>query len=402
MPTQIVVLNLRNLFLQNVAQTSPAPVAIQVKKANGIYITDLNGKRYIDLISGISVNNIGYRNPAVVKAVRNQCSKYMHTMVYGEHIQHPQVRLAQILTGLLPTHLDSVYFTNSGTEATEGAMKLAKRYTGRSQIIAMKNAYHGSTQGALSLMSDEYFTAAYRPLLPDVSFIDYNDISDLEHITEKTACVFVEMIQSEAGYVSGDPEFLKALEKRCKETGALLVVDEIQTGMGRTGKMFAFEHFELTPDIVLLAKGLGGGMPIGCFIANKDVMHVFSENPVLGHLTTFGGHPVNCAAAIATIEEILQKKMMENVEKKELLFRKYLVHKNILSIQGKGLMLAINLGTETRVQSVIAYCLEKGVILDWFLFNCHSLRIAPPLIITFGEIKKVCNILMDALNHTDQ
>ena len=390
-------MNLRNLFLQNVAQTSTAPVAIQVKKASGIYITDINGKRYLDLISGISVNNIGHRNAAVVKAVRNQCSKYMHTMVYGEHIQHPQVRLAQILTGLLPAHLDSVYFTNSGAEATEGAMKLAKRFTGRSQIIAMKNAYHGSTQGALSLMSDEYFTAAYRPLLPDVSYINYNDINDLEHITDKTACVFVEMIQSEAGYVVGDPLFLKALEKRCKETGALLVIDEIQTGMGRTGKMFAFEHFNLNPDIVLLAKGLGGGMPIGCFVAGKNVMQVFSENPVLGHLTTFGGHPVNCAAAIATTEEIINKKMMENIDKKERLFRRYLVHPHIVFIQGKGLMLSVDLGNEQRVQKVIAYCLEKGVILDWFLFNSHSLRIAPPLIITLGEIKKVCNIIVEAL-----
>ena len=379
------------------AQTSPAPVAIQVKKANGIYITDITGKRYIDLISGISVNNIGHRNPAVVKAVRNQCSKYMHTMVYGEHIQHPQVRLAQILTGLLPTHLDSVYFTNSGAEATEGAMKLAKRFTGRSQIIAMRNAYHGSTQGALSLMSDEYFTAAYRPLLPGINFINYNDQNDLDLITKETACVFVEMVQSEAGYVVGEPLFLKALENKCKETGALLVVDEIQTGMGRTGKMFAFEHYELNPDIVLLAKGLGGGMPIGCFIANKDVMHVFSENPVLGHLTTFGGHPVNCAAAIATVEEIIGKKMMENIAKKENLFRKYLVHPHIVSIQGKGLMLSVDLGSEQRVQNVIAYCLEKGVILDWFLFNSHSLRIAPPLIITPGEIKKVCNIIVEAL-----
>lgn len=391
------VLNLRNLFLQNVAQTSAAPVSIQVKKASGIYITDIDGKRYLDLISGISVNNIGHRNPAVVKAVRNQCSKYMHTMVYGEHIQHPQVRLAQMLTGLLPDHLDSVYFTNSGAEATEGAMKLAKRFTGRSGIIAMKNAYHGSTQGALSLMSDEYFTAAYRPLLPGVNFINYNDQDDLDLINKETACVFVEMVQSEAGYVVGDFQFLQALQTKCREMDALLVVDEIQTGMGRTGKMFAFEHFELTPDIVLLAKGLGGGMPIGCFIANKNTMQVFTENPVLGHLTTFGGHPVNCAAAIATIGEIQSKKMMESISKKESLFRKYLVHPNIISIQGKGLMLSVDLGSERNVQNVIAHCLNKGIILDWFLFNSHSLRIAPPLIITLGEIKKVCTIILEAL-----
>jgi acetylornithine/N-succinyldiaminopimelate aminotransferase len=390
-------LNLRQLFLNSVAQTSPAPVGIQVKKAKGIYITSLDGKRYVDLISGISVNNIGHRNDAVVNAVRKQTSRYLHTMVYGEHVQHPQVKLAQLLTSLLPSHLDSVYFTNSGTEATEGAMKLAKRFTGRTNIVAMKNAYHGSTQGALSLMSNEYFTAAYRPLLSGVSFIDYNHYSNFEAINNHTACVFIEIIQSEAGYIPGEIEFLKALKKRCSETGTLLVVDEIQTGIGRTGTMFSFEQTGVEPDILLLAKGLGGGMPIGCFIANKKVMETLSENPVLGHLTTFGGHPVSCAAAIATLEEITSKKMMESVDRKEQMFRKFLFHPKINAITGKGLMLGVHLGDEKTVQDVIAKCYEKGLLIDWFLFNDKALRIAPPLIITEGEIKKVCKIITDSL-----
>ncbi len=390
-------MNLRQLFLNNIAQTSPTPVGLQVKKAKGIFITSLDGKRYIDLISGIAVNNIGHRNDAVIKAIRNQTSRYLHTMVYGEHIQHPQVRLAQIITSLLPKNLDSVYFTNSGTEATEGAMKLAKRFTGRANIVAMHNAYHGSTQGALSLMSNEYFSAAYRPLLPGVSFIDFNDSSQLQTITNKTACVFVEIIQSEAGYIAGEIEFLKTLKKRCVETGALLVIDEIQTGIGRTGTMFAFEGYGIEPDILLLAKGLGGGMPIGCFIAKKEIMMSLSESPVLGHLTTFGGHPVSCAAAIATVEEIIAKKMMDSISRKEKLFRKLLIHPKIEAITGKGLMLAIHLGDEKLVQDVIIKCFEGGLLIDWFLFNAKALRIAPPLIITEGEIKKVCKIIQSAL-----
>lgn len=393
-------MNLRQLFLSNIAQTSPAPVGMQVKKAKGIYITSLEGKRYIDLISGIAVNNVGHRNDAVVKAVRKQTSRYLHTMVYGEHIQHPQVRLAQILTSLLPSTLDSVYFTNSGTEATEGAMKLAKRFTGRTNIVAMKNAYHGSTQGALSLMSNEYFSAAFRPLLPGISFIDFNNTSQLETINNQTVCVFLEIIQSEAGYIQGDLEFLKSLKKRCEETGALLVVDEIQTGIGRTGVMFAFEHAGIEPDILLLAKGLGGGMPIGCFIASRNIMQSLSENPVLGHLTTFGGHPVSCAAAIATLEEITSKKLMDSVSRKEQLFRKYLVHPKIKQITGKGLMLGVHLGDEKLVQDVIFKCFEKGLLIDWFLFNDKALRIAPPLIIAEGEIKKVCKIITDSLEES--
>lgn len=391
-------MNLRHLFLNHVAQTSDAPVGIQVKKARGIYITTLDGKKYIDLISGISVCNVGHRNDAVVKAIRDQSSKYLHTMVYGEHIQFPQVKLAQLLASLLPDTLNFTYFTNSGTEATEGAMKLAKRYTGRTNFVSMKNAYHGSTQGALSLMSDTYFSAAYRPLLPGVTFMDYNDMSQLDLINQHTAGVFVEIIQSEAGYIPGDLDFLKALEIKCKETGALLIVDEIQTGIGRTGSLFAFETAGIVPDILLLAKGLGGGMPIGCFIADKKIIQVLSENPVLGHLTTFGGHPISCAAAVATLNEISSKKLMEPIAKKEQLFRKYLVHPKIERITGKGLMLGIHLGTEQRVKEVIAICHENGVLIDWFLFNAKTLRLAPPLIIGNGEINKVCKIILKALD----
>ena len=376
-------------------------MAIQVNKASGVYISNLEGKRYIDLISGISVSNIGHRNPKVVKAIRKQTSKYLHTMVYGEYIQHPQVKLAQMLTEILPESMESVYLTNSGAEATEGAMKLAKRYTGRSEILSMKNAYHGSTQGAMSLMSDEYFTSAYRPLLPDVHYLEYNLGSDLEKITLRTACVFVEIIQSEAGYIPGDISFLHALSEKCRQVGALLVVDEIQTGMGRTGKMFAFEDFGIIPDVLLLAKGLGGGMPIGCFIASKKVMNTLTENPVLGHLTTFGGHPVSCAAAIATVNELKNQKWIEEVEQKELLFRKLLKHRDIKKITGKGLMLALWLEDEIKVQSVIKFCMDNGVLLDWFLFNSSALRLAPPLIITKREIKKVCKIINAALDYSN-
>jgi acetylornithine/N-succinyldiaminopimelate aminotransferase len=393
-------LNLRHLFFNHVAQTSPSPVGLQVKKAKGIYITSLDGKRFIDLISGISVNNIGHRNKAVVKAIRLQTSKYLHTMVYGEHIQQPQVRLSQLLCSLLPEHLNSVYFTNSGTEATEGAMKLAKRYTGRTGIVAMKNAYHGSTQGSLSLMSDDYFTAAYRPLLPGVKFLDFNVIDQLHEIDESTACVFLEVIQSEAGYLSGEEAFLVALRERCNQTGTLLIIDEIQTGIGRTGSMFAFETAGIVPDILLLAKGLGGGMPIGCFIANKQLMQSLSENPVLGHLTTFGGHPVNCAAAVATLQEIKEKQLMESIPAKERCFRKHLIHPKIIKITGKGLMLAIHLGDQKRVISVIEKCFQQGLLIDWFLFNDKALRLAPPLIISEGEIKKVCKIIIQALEES--
>lgn len=391
-------MNLRNLFFRHVAQTSPSPVGLQIKKSRGVYLTDVSGKRYIDLISGISVSNIGHRNPAVIKAVRDQCSKYMHTMVYGEHIQNPQVRLAQKLTDLLPASLNSVYFTNSGAEAVEGAMKLAKRATGRSDIIAMRNAYHGSTQGALSLMDNEYFTGAFRPLLPQIKFMRYNQLEDTECINHQTACVFVELIQSEAGYLPGDYEFLSRIRHKCHETGALLVVDEIQTGMGRAGTLFAFEPLQIVPDILLLAKGLGGGMPLGCFIADKSLMQKLTDQPVLGHLTTFGGHPVSCAAALATLDELLRHNWMQSVEKKSALFRKYLSHPSVKSITGKGLMLAVHLEDTDTVQRVIACCMEQGVLIDWFLFNEKALRIAPPLIITQGEIKKVCGIIVEALN----
>jgi acetylornithine/succinyldiaminopimelate/putrescine aminotransferase len=391
-------LNIRQLFLNHVAQTSPTPVGLQVKKARGIYITALDGKKYIDLISGISVNNLGHRNEAVVKAIREQTGKYMHTMVYGEHIQHPQVALAQKLTSLLPQHLNSVFFTNSGTEAVEGAMKLAKRFTGRTQFVAMKNAYHGSTQGALSLMDNSYFTDAYQPLLPEIQFIEYNNLQQIELISTKTAAVFLEIIQSEAGYINGEPDFLISLKKRCEETGTLLVIDEIQTGMGRSGSMFAFEKNGILPDILLLAKGLGGGLPIGCFIASKEIMRSLSENPVLGHLSTFGGNPVCCAAGLAVINEITSKKLCETVSQKSSLFRKYLNHPSIKAVTGTGLMLGVHLESDEKVQKAMLACYEEGLLIDWFLHNVSALRIAPPLTITRGEIRKVCRILNSVLD----
>ncbi|NUM31253.1 MAG: aspartate aminotransferase family protein [Bacteroidetes bacterium] len=388
-------MNLRNLFLQNVAQTSANPVSIQVKKAKGIYITDIDGKKYIDLISGISVSNLGHRNQAVIKAIRKQTSKYLHTMVYGEHIQFPQVRLAQLISSLLPPTLNSVYFTNSGAEAVEGAIKLAKKYTGRNKICALKNAYHGSTHGALSLMDNEYFTQAFRPLLPFVSYIDTSKITELNKIDKETACVIIEIVQSEAGYIPLSNDFLKALKERCNETGCLLVIDEIQTGMGRTGSMFAFEKTEITPDILLLAKGFGGGMPLGCFVAEVKIMKCLSENPVLGHITTFGGHPVSCAASIATFEEIISKKLFEKIERKEMLFRKFLNHHEIVNITGKGLLLGVHLKSEEKVFETVEKCKQNGLLIDWFLLNSSALRLAPPLVITEGEIKKVCNMILE-------
>lgn len=391
-------MNLRNLFLNNVAQTSANPISIQVKKASGIYITSLDGKRYIDLISGISVSNLGHRNKAIINAIRKQASKYLHTMVYGEHIQFPQVRLAQLLSSLLPENLNSVYFTNSGTEAVEGAMKLAKRYTGKSKIVALRNAYHGSTQGALSLMDNEYYTQSFRPLLPQVTFINPNNTDEINKIDNQTACVFVEIIQSEAGYIPLQAHFLKQIKEQCTKTGSLLIIDEIQTGIYRTGKMFSFEHENIIPDILLLAKALGGGMPLGCFISDKKIMSSLSENPVLGHITTFGGHPVSCCAAIASFDEIINKITSNNIEKKEIIFRKYLNHPEIVKITGKGLMLGIHLKSEKKVMETVEKCKQNGLLIDWFLLNTNALRIAPPLIISEGEIKKVCKIISQSLN----
>jgi 4-aminobutyrate aminotransferase-like enzyme len=392
------MLTQRQLFLEHIAQTSEMPMGLEIEKAEGVYLTDINGKRYIDLISGISVSNVGHRHPKVVEGIKNQLDKYMHLMVYGEYIQSPQVLLATLLTTLLPKSLGSVYFTNSGSEAIEGAMKLAKRYTGRTEIISFKNAYHGSTHGSLSIMGNEEFKNAYRPLLPDTRLIRFNNIDDINQITELTACLIVETIQGEAGAIVPEINFLKQLKKRCQETGTLLVADEIQTGFGRTGKLFAFEHFDFVPDILCLAKAMGGGMPIGAFISSREIMNSLTNNPVLGHITTFGGHPVCCAASLATLRVLLEENLIEQVEKKESLFRKLLIHPKIKSINGKGLLLSLEFENYEQNKAIIDRCILNGVITDWFLFNSNSMRIAPPLTITEKEIEMACNVIMECID----
>jgi acetylornithine/succinyldiaminopimelate/putrescine aminotransferase len=391
------MLTQRQLFFNHLAQTTETPLALEIEKAEGIYLIDTSGKRYIDLISGVSVSNVGHRHPKVLSAIQNQIDKYLHLMVYGEYIQSPQVQLAKLLADNLPSNLSSVYFVNSGSEAIEGAMKLAKRFIGRTEIISFKNGYHGSTHGSLSIMGNEEFKNAFRPLLPDTRQIEYNNFNDLKQITNRTACVVVETIQGEAGVVLPQNNFLKILREHCTEAGALLVVDEIQCGFGRTGKLFAFEHYDFVPDILCLAKGMGGGMPIGAFISSKEIMNVLTNNPILGHITTFGGHPVCCAAGLATLKILLEEKLIDEVEIKEKLFRELLKHPKIKSLNGKGLLLSIEFESFEQNKKIIDKCIEKGVITDWFLFNKHSMRIAPPLIITEKEIEFACQIMIECI-----
>jgi acetylornithine/succinyldiaminopimelate/putrescine aminotransferase len=391
------MLTSRQVFFENMAQTSPEPLALDIRKAEGIYLFDAKGKSYIDLISGISVSNSGHRHPAVLKAIKKQLDNYMHLMVYGEYILTPQVKLAAMLAEILPSKLNCTYFVNSGSEATEGALKLAKRHTGRSEIIAFKNAYHGSTHGSLSVMGNEHFKQAFRPLLPDVRFIEFNNSIDLQYISEKTACVIAETIQGEAGVIIPDTAYMKKLRAACNKTGTLLILDEVQTGLGRTGKMFGFEHFGIIPDIITLAKGFGGGMPLGAFISSKKIMQSLMSNPVLGHITTFGGHPVSCAASIANIEVIKKDKLSVKAGELGELFKKYLKHPSIKSIRGKGLLLAAEFSDEKILQSVIKKCIAKGLITDWFLFAPNFMRIAPPLIIKKTEIKQACEIILSCL-----
>ncbi len=393
-----MALSQRQLFLQHLAQTTDFPMGLEIVKAEGSYLFDPNGKKYLDLISGISVSSIGHRHPKVVKAIKDQVDAYLHLMVYGEYIQSPQVKLAQKLSEVLGKGFESTYFVNSGSEANEGAMKLAKRATGRTEIISMNKAYHGSTQGVLSIIGDEEFKRGFRPLLPGTKSIQFNSIEDLEQITTKTAAVMVEPVQGEAGYIPPADGYLMALRQKCKETGALLIFDEVQTGFGRTGKLFAHQHYNVKPDIITLAKGMGGGMPIGAFIASKKLMDHFKENPILGHITTFGGHPVSCAASLACLSVILDDKLPAGVPKKEKLFRKLLVHPKIKEVRGKGLMLAVQLDTFENVQTVIAHCLDNGVISDWFLFCDNAIRLSPPLNIAEEDIKLACKVLLEGID----
>jgi len=394
------MLSQRHLFLQHLAQTSPAPLALEIERAEGLYLYDTAGKRYLDLIAGIGVSVLGHRHPRVEAAVQAQLGRYWHTLVYGEYVLAPQVELATLLSAQLPG-LDSVYFVNSGAEATEGAMKLAKRYTGRPDFVACRRSYHGSTQGAASLMNPTDFTLPYQPLLPGIRHIDFNGAGDFDEIDHHTAAVIVETVQAESGIFLPKPEWLMALRRRCDETGALLILDEIQAGYGRTGTLFAFEQYGIRPDILLLAKGFGGGMPIGAFVAPKAIMQVLSFDPPLGHITTFGGHPVCAAAALATLQVLLETDLIALVPTKERLFRQLLVHPAIRDVRSAGLWMAVDLDDAERVQRVIQQCLRLGVITDWFLFNDRCLRIAPPLTISEAEIQEACALILEALQKTE-
>lgn len=389
----------RQLFLNHIAQTSDAPLALEIEHAEHIYLTDRSGKKYIDLISGIAVSNVGHRHPKVVHAIKHQVDQYMHLMVYGEYVQSPQVKLAEALVKSTGSErLNQVYFTNSGTEATEGAMKLAKRFTGKTGFIACKNAYHGATQGALSLAGDEQFKNSFRPLLPDITHIHHGNFEDLQLINKKTAGIIIEIVGGEAGVKTAPKEYFQALRKRCNETGTLLIIDEIQTGFGRTGTFWAYQQMGIEPDILLTAKGMGGGMPLGAFIAPKEIMRALTYNPVLGHITTFGGHPVSCAASLATVKVLEEEKLIEQVNEKAALFLSCLKHPFIKEIRHAGLMMAVEFQDFKTVKAIIDHAIELGLITDWFLFCDNSLRIAPPLVITTEEIKKACNMLLQAID----
>ena len=388
----------RSLFLRHLGQTSPAPMLLEIDRAEGVYLFGNDGKKYIDLISGISVSNTGHRHRKVVDAVKRQIDNYMHLMVYGEIIQSPQVQYAARLAELLPKGLDVCYFVNSGSEAVEGALKLAKRFTGRSRIISCKNGYHGSSHGALSIQGSEDFKTAFRPLLPDTHLVDFNDVQALKQIDNYTACVVIEPVQAEGGVIFPKNDFLQKVRERCSETGALLIFDEIQTGFGRIGHLFAMERFGVVPDIVLFAKALGGGMPLGAFISSQEIMSTLTSNPVLGHITTFGGHPVCCAAGLASLEVLLEENLIENCRAMSEVFKQNLNHPAIKEVRGEGLLLAVELDNPQLVKNVVVRAAEFGLILDYFLFYDNAFRIAPPLSINREEALKACMLINDLLN----
>jgi putrescine aminotransferase len=390
-------MNNRQLFLSHLAQTTDFPLLIEIDKAEGVYMYGPNGETYLDLISGIGVSNVGHRHPKVIEAIQKQLDKYLHLMVYGEFVQSPQVQLAAALCATLPGSLDNVYFVNSGSEAIEGALKLAKRHSNRREFISCVNAYHGSSHGSLSVGGNEIFKRAYRPLLPGVSSIRYGINEDLKNITTSTAAVILETIQGEAGVQIADKQYFSELRARCDETGALLILDEIQAGFGRTGTFWAFEQFDIVPDILVCAKGMGGGMPIGAFIAGKNIMGALKENPLLGHITTFGGHPVSAAASLATIKVIKDEKLCEQVPAKAALFKKLLIHPKIKEIRNQGLLMAVKFDSFDVLKPIIDRAIEKGVVTDWFLFCDDSMRIAPPLVITEAEIRRACEIILEAI-----
>ena len=393
---------LRKQFLQHVGQTSPAPMMIEVERAEGVFFYTPEGKPYYDLVSGVSVNNVGHGNRAVVEAVQRQAADYMHIMVYGEMVERPQVEFARLLAESLPEPLDTVYFLNSGAEAVEGALKLAKRYTHRTEMISMRRAYHGSTHGAMSMMGEpegEEWKNAFRPLLPDTKAIDFNSFADLEQITERTACVLCEPVQGEAGVRVPQDGYLQALRKRCDEVGALLIFDEIQVGMGRTGEMFAMQKYGVTPDIVCLAKALGGGMPLGAFVSSQKIMSTLTHNPVLGHITTFGGHPVCCAAGLAAMKFLQEGKVVEDVERKGAMFVELLKdHPAVKEIRRSGLLMAVELGESAKLYRLMDLFIEEGILSDWFLYCDTAFRISPPLIITDDEIRNCVALIRKCLD----
>jgi acetylornithine/succinyldiaminopimelate/putrescine aminotransferase len=387
-------------FFKKLAPTSPHPFLISVERAEGVYLYSATGKRYIDMISGIAVSNVGHRHPKIVKAIKDQVDKYLHVMVYGEYIQSPSNLLAEKLTSLLPPNLNCCYFVNSGTEANEAALKLAKRVTGRTEMIACRKSYHGSTHGSLSVSGNEVKKRTFRPLLPDVNFIDFNNPGDLDQITERTACVIMETIQGDAGVRIPSKEYLQAVRKKCTATGTLLIFDEIQCGMGRTGKLFAFEHFDVVPDILTLAKSFGGGLPIGSFISSFENMQTLASKPMLGHITTFGGNPVCCASALAVLEIIEEENLLTTVEAKGKLIEDLLRHSKVKEVRRLGLLFAFDFDSEERVNRIVQFAKEHGVICYWFLSHPNSFRIAPPLTITEAEIREACTVILQAIENS--
>lgn len=392
-------MNNRQLFLQHLGQTSQFPLSLEIVRAEGVYMYDADDKSYLDLISGIGVSTIGHRHPNVVAAIKEQVDRHLHVMVYGEFVTAPQVRLAKAIAETLPVKLDNVFLVNSGSEATEGALKLAKRHTGRSKIVYCRDAYHGSTSGALSVAGNEDLRHPFRPLIPNTCPIRFGEIDDLTTIDEQTAAIIIETVQGEAGVRKADTDYFERLRSRCSEMGALLILDEIQCGFGRTGKFWAFEHYGIEPDILLCAKGMGGGMPIGAFISSKAIMNDLTHDPILGHITTFGGHPVSAAAALATVCVLQESNLIRSVESKEKLFRSLLVHSQIRGIRSKGLMMAVEFESFEFLDKVIHELLTLGILSDWFLFCDNSMRIAPPLTITEEEIKMACNKILQAIDN---
>lgn len=390
--------NSLNEFKKYAGQTSDFPIGLEISGAEGVYLYDTSGNKYMDLISGLSVNNIGHRNPEVVSAIKEQADRHLHVMVYGEFVQNEQLKLARNISELLPEELSKPFLVNSGSEAVEGALKLSKRFTGRREIISFNKAYHGGTQGALSLMGDEEYRRPFRPLLPGVRRLSFNSFDQISEISENTACVIVEPIQAEGGIITPERDFLDALREKCNKTGTLLIFDEVQTGFGRTGSMFAFQTYKVIPDIIVLGKALGAGMPVAAFCASEKIMSVLKKDPVLGHITTFGGHPVACAAANAGINFFKKSKLIDEVNRKSIIYRKLLKHKEILDIRGEGLFMAVKLKNRIRVKKVLPELLSNGFLSNSFIFCYDSFRIAPPLIISEDEIEESSAAILKVLN----